>query len=960
MVSRKAFLALVLPSLQEGECYCTFGIKHVDDKPVIKQRFVTSLDAIDSNADLLVAEQYNAFFAMAKYGDQGAGRTAANAVALKSFYIDLDCGPNKPYAELSDGINALKQFCKQTGLPRPTIVKSGSGAHLYWAMKGTLPRSEWRPYAEQLKALCVQYKFDVDPAVTAEAARVLRIPGTYHVKDPTNPILVEVLYVAPEIEHSEIARILTPNVDILHNLSKANLRRPLDPTTLALIGSSQSSFKKLLVKSIEGAGCAQIAYIYDNQPTVPEPLWRAGLSIAQHCGDRDKAIHVISKKHPEYNAHDTERKANETKGPYTCETFKKLNSAGCEGCPLKITSPIQLGREILEATEDDNTVVDLEPETKEAKTYVIPKYPFPFFRGKAGGIFVHTRRKKGKGDEIEEEDVDELVYPYDFYVAKRMHDPDLGETILLRLHLPKDGVREFIMPLGNSMSKDKFISTVAQYGMTALGKKQDYLMEYVTKSVENLQLSARADKAHRQFGWLEDESGIIIGDREVRATETVYSPPSAPTLPNIPLFQAKGDFHVWKDVVSAYGRPGMEYRAFAFFMGFGTMLMRFTALDGFLLNLVSRESGSGKTTILEVINSIYGRPRELLLAPKDTYNSRMQRLGVMQNFAVTMDEITNMAPDQLSQQVYDVTSGRAKNRLKQHDNAERTNTTKWQTGMITTSNQRITDALISLKGFPDGELKRIMEINVRPDPYDDATWARAHFGRLSTNYGHAIEPFSRALISQLPMVKQKLAEVQLRVDQAAGIRNSERYWALMASVALAGGAIAKHLGLHDIEIKPVFKYAVGLIEESRDKSRQYMFDENEFLGRFLQDHFHEILVINGSKDKRTGIEHGPIKEPRGRLVARYEPDTKLLYIMKASYQDACFKVRINLDESLIPYKKTGGYIKTHKKRMLAGTSASASTNVTALWFDTTKLGFFDEAVLIENESIRPAPADPVG
>lgn len=952
MISRKAFLTLVLPPLQEGECYCTFGSKHIEDKPVVRQRFVTTVDEIDTNADSLVQDEFNAFFAMAKYGNPDEGRTANNAIALKSFYIDLDCGPGKPYPDLGAGLTALKQFCKQTSMPRPTIVKSGLGAHVYWVMKEAMPKAEWRSYAEQLKALCKHHQFDVDPAVTGEAARVLRIPGTYHVKDPTNPILVEILYVAPEMDRSDIERLLAPSIDVLNSLNKATLRRALDPVTMALIGSSQSSFKKILVKSVEGAGCAQIASIYDNQATIAEPLWRAGLSIAQHCADRDKAIHVISKKHPEYNPNDTERKASETKGPYTCETFKKLNQAGCEGCPLKLTSPIQLGREIVEATEAESTVTDLEPETKEVKTYVIPKYPFPFFRGKAGGIFVHTKDK-------DDNDIDELVYPYDFYVVKRMNDPDLGETILLRLHLPKDGVREFIMPLGHSASKEKFMADVSRYGITALGKKQDALMAYVTKWVETLQLETQADKAHRQFGWLEDNSAIIIGDREIRAIETVYSPPSSPTLPNVPLFQPKGDFHVWKDVVNAYGRPGMEYRAFAFFMGFGTLLMKFTTLDGFLLNLVSRESGSGKTTILQAINSIYGRPTELMLAPKDTYNSRMQRMGVMQNLAVTMDEITNMAPDLLSQQVYDVTSGRAKNRLKQHDNAERTNTTKWQTGMITSSNQRITDALLSIKGFPDGELKRIMEINVLPDPLDDATWARKHFGRLNTNYGHAIEPFSRALVSQLPMVKDKLQDIQLRIDQAAEIRNAERYWALMASVAIAGGAIAKHLGLHDIPIKPVFDYAVNLIKETRKKNREYMFDDTEFLGAFLSDRFQELLVINGNKDKRTGIEHGPIKEPRGRLSARYEPDTKMLYIIKSAYRDACSKLKLNVEETLAPYKKNGAYVNTVKKRMLAGTTASASASVVSLVFDTTKLEFFDETLLLKDASIQPAPANPV-
>ena len=201
-------------------------------------------------------------------------------------------------------------------------------------------------------------------------------------------------------------------------------------------------------------------------------------------------------------------------GPYTCETFKKLFAQGCEGCKLKITSPIQIGKEIIEATEEDNIVTDLEPETKEAKTFVIPKYPFPFFRGKSGGIYQRAKDKDGN-------DTEEIVYPYDFYVVKRMQDPDLGETLLLRLHLPRDGVREWIMTLPNVLSKDKFIATVASFGVTALGKKQDALMYYVTKWVEELQMNSKAEKAHKQFGWVEDESAIIIGDREIRATETV-------------------------------------------------------------------------------------------------------------------------------------------------------------------------------------------------------------------------------------------------------------------------------------------------------------------------------------------------------------------------------------------------------------------------------------------------------
>jgi hypothetical protein len=950
MLSRKEFFALVLPPLEEGEHYCNWGNKKElveedgESKPkdVVRQKFAADIDTLSAQADALQANGFNSFFALAKFGATKNGRYATNAIALKSFFIDLDCGVNKPYLTLDDGLVALKDFCKQTGLPKPTIVRSGRGAHVYWILEEAIPKEEWKPFAEQLKNLCTEHKFDIDYAVPADAARVLRVPETDHLKDPTNPIPCEILYLAPLVSNDKVKELLAPSDSVLNDIAKEYGKRPLDATTLALIGASQSRFKTILIKSVEGTGCAQIANIYHNQDTIEEPLWRAGLSIAHQCIDRDKAIHNISKGYPGYSFENTERKANETKGPYTCETFKKLNPVGCEGCEHKITSPIQLGKEVVEATEEDSVVTGVVPQTQEIKQYVIPKYPFPFFRGKSGGVFVHTKNKDG-------EDIDEVVYPYDFYVVKRMTDPDLGETILLRLHLPKDGVREFILPLASVLSKDKFREAIAQQGVAALSKQQDMLMWYVTKWVEELQMSMQAEKAHKQFGWIEDESGIIIGDREIRPTETVYSPPSAPTLPLIPLFTPKGDFHIWKDVINAYGRPDMQNRAFAFFMGFGTLLLRLTPLDGFLVNLMSRESGSGKTTILHAINSIYGRPKELMLAPKDTYNSRMQRLGTMQSLAVTMDEITNMPPDHMSQQIYDVTSGRGKNRMSRHENAERLNHTKFATGLITSSNRSVPDALLSIKGFPDGELNRILEINVKPDPHNDPLWSRSHFSRLLDNYGHAIEPYSKAVLGQLPMVKQKMEEFLTRIETAADIRSTERYWSTMVMLSVTGGAIAKQLGLHDIAIKPVFDYGVELIKTTRTHIKENMLDAEDYLGGFLQRHFHEILVINGTRDKRTGLEHGPIREPRGALSIRYEPDTKMLFIVTKVYRDDCAKSLTNFEESLIPYRKNKALVEIKKKRMTSGTVANTQAPVNALCFDTSKLEYFSDTVLLKDE-----------
>ena len=56
MLSRKDFLALVLPPLDEGESYCTVGIKEDGDDKDVVQRFVGSIDEICDHADEFVAK----------------------------------------------------------------------------------------------------------------------------------------------------------------------------------------------------------------------------------------------------------------------------------------------------------------------------------------------------------------------------------------------------------------------------------------------------------------------------------------------------------------------------------------------------------------------------------------------------------------------------------------------------------------------------------------------------------------------------------------------------------------------------------------------------------------------------------------------------------------------------------------------------------------------------------------
>ena len=121
------------------------------------------------------------------YGKQKAVRTQADALALKAIWLDVDIkDPPNGYAALEEAINAITAFVKAAGLPSPSAqIGSGSGLHVYWISKIPLTPDEWRPYAEGLKTAAQKHGLRCDAGVTTDAARLLRVPGTFNYK--TNP-----------------------------------------------------------------------------------------------------------------------------------------------------------------------------------------------------------------------------------------------------------------------------------------------------------------------------------------------------------------------------------------------------------------------------------------------------------------------------------------------------------------------------------------------------------------------------------------------------------------------------------------------------------------------------------------------------------------------------------------------------------------------------------------------------
>ena len=944
MTSWSSFLSTVLP--EEGTGYYCIGSYKKGTNP--RQDFADTIEGAEKLIQSVLDEKRDVYFGVSKF-ITNENRKAINAGWVKAFFLDLDCGQKyadekKGYLTQTEALNELKRFCNELSLPRPNIVSSGNGIHVSWVLTETLINKDWKITAELLKRQAVQRNLLTDPSKVTDLAMVLRIPDTLNFKtDP--PKDVKWVRRAERVAHDDFKKLVSAGLENLGlDLTKPP-RRPMDDTTRALLGNYVSNFGDIM----KSKGCNQLIHLYRNQATIEEPLWRGGLSIAQACEDRDTAIHKLSEKHPNYSARETELKADATGGPYKCSTLENLNPGFCTDCPNKnkVTSPIQLGKKLLRATEEDNVVTLPSVEIGRTVTYTIPEYPFPYFRGRNGGVY-KTGFTKEDGEEVEK---DQLIFKYDFYVVKRMVDEELGEMIWLRVHMPKDGIREFACPATSLMATDQFKDIVGKKGIIGTAKEMQAIMEYITKFAQYLQDLNEAEKMRTQFGWCDDYTKFIIGDREISADGVKYSPPSNQTAYFVPNFKPKGSIEQWKRCVDVYGRPGNEARAFLFFVGFGAPLLTFTNLKGLIFSITENESAGGKTTIQRMANSIWGHPTDMMLIQRDTLKSKYLQMGVHNNIVICVDEVTDMSDEEASNVAYGVTQGRGNNRLKNHSNEMRINNTTWELPCIMSGNSSMHQKVARLKATSESEQLRIVEVEVAPDPTLSKAESDELFEHiLPENYGHAADPLMEYIVANLPRVKELLKETQKRFDSEARLSQKQRFYSAGAAMAFTGAIIAKELGLHDIDVPTVWKWAVEFFSDLRESVKPATRNPKEALGKFLNSHIRNILIIDSTSDKRTGLLKAPLKEPFGDLLVRYEPDTRLLFIDSEAFQTWC-------TDRQIAYKST---VKELKHLVGAEITSKAMAKGTLMNTPSVSVLKIDDALLnlVDVEAIKQAPEEP--
>jgi len=160
--------------------HCEEGFINLRFLPSAKNLFIQSLE-IDSIPSILESqEKQNCYFGVAtrRDGDGSKGGIAE----IPSLWCDVDVAKGSP------AYDHFKQIYKDFPLKPSILVESGGGYHLYWLLKEPASKKDVPRVEDLLKRISAHLGGDM---VAAEAARILRVPGTWNMKyNPKRRIII--------------------------------------------------------------------------------------------------------------------------------------------------------------------------------------------------------------------------------------------------------------------------------------------------------------------------------------------------------------------------------------------------------------------------------------------------------------------------------------------------------------------------------------------------------------------------------------------------------------------------------------------------------------------------------------------------------------------------------------------------------------------------------------------------
>lgn len=822
-------------------------------------------------------------------------RTHENVNLVKAYWLDLDVGPTEPgkppkYATQGDALKGLNEFLIATEMPKPMIVNSGYGIHAYWPLNAAVLPGQWNVTAALFKQLTNELGLLADNSRTSDSASILRPIGTHNrkVKDGVaGSVPVTLLY---PFEHQPVE--LVTNQDFHKAVESALRKHGIEPK------KDKSESLRVnpddMVVPVGGYGkviaikvaerCNQIK-IFRDTGGISEPHWYRSLQVVRLADDGEHMAHEWSAKYEGYTETETASKLAQLKdmGPTLCATFQQDNPDGCKNCPFagKITTPLQLGA-VVESAPPPQIVQLIDGEEKITD---LPQVPYPFKRGNADnpGLFIDI----GDGAPIK-------FYPYDLFPFEVVSDQGNGDGRLgIRHHLPREGWREFAVRLELIVSPREFLGQMHKNFVHAENGK--YMVAYMEAYLKELQAKQKIKVLHNHFGWVDGE-GFVLGNK-LYARDGTHHAGLSSLVSNVltDSYKTVGDHDKWQEVIRKFDRDKLEAHLFTILCGFAAPLVKFTGHGGMVAHM-DGYSNAGKTLAARAMASIYGNFAPFKAGQRDTFNARIERMGMLANLPAYLDELTNVPPKDVSELIYMASQGTGKTRLRSDSSTREA--AVWNTIVVTSANGSLAGKVQEIKLAPEAELVRLFEYPVVKHAWFEKEMPGL-YDTIDENYGTAGPKYIKYLVSlDQNGIKAGVKQMIGLFQDAVGFEGKERFWialigCVMYSLWLADASGAVKFDNIQATYQRLWSWCMTQVLRQRGAVHDTQVGAVESLAMFLNaNQANRLVVVNSSQLQG---EVAVVKQPaqHGELVIEYNQTTQVMSIDQAIIRNFLSKHQMN-------------------------------------------------------------------
>jgi hypothetical protein len=928
----------------------------------------------------------NSYFAVAGFmlglNEKGnPSRAAKYAVWHRCLRMDVDVGAGKPYGTKREALLAVLGMTAHYQMPKPWLVDSGGGVHVYWAFDRDVSLQEWIGYAGRLRAACETYGLQGDHTTTIDAARVLRMPGTLNNKPEYvatgTPPEVKILQRGDSVGPDQVTRYLPAADAIYTNASLPPFLRAQRNDEFQQ-NLHQPYFMRDMLQQCPGL----LAMVHDAGARATEPLWKATLDLVNKSDDTDavkyKVARGMSKGHPKFTEEGFAQKWAQVVAqgyhPPTCGRMAAAGMTECATCPLrgKISSPLVLGRPTYHAPSD--AAVPPQPAPSADPNAELGPSPPPVANlvpvaAPSGNVFqmgvfiidpassiikvvdgrmtTHLSISDGyptgatqvddPNDPSGKKWVNKKLLDYRLLRIERLLDAaQRRSSVVITFQRERDGEAAVEFENADFAEPKSFYKKMQGEGLYCTRKQvAEFMDRFMTELLQQMQRARAAAQIAGRCGWTEDFTSFVLGQQLYRNDGAVENIRASGAVGEMEGYHSAGNYDRWRKAFDIALSGGVD-RQCVLALSIAGPLMAFTGVDGVMMNVYSPESGVGKSTLGDAAISIWGSPKTLVKNFRDTNNATFKLAATNGNMPLVIDEFTNIEGKYLSDYIYTLTQGREKHRLgadaKFHAPAQR-----WCLAAICTSNNSVHEKLQDFRRDAEAEAARVFELRLRPLHIDPAQSGQIKLDlqALRTDYGFLGPELVKLFMAKpADYWRQQVMARIARWDQHHANGVSDRFRSATCALIEVGALLGKAMGyafdtgaIGDVLRSHWTKQVVEFEAERKNPA--------DFVRSYVMRHMTEFVMFGGADGKQV-INIGSLPkrfmgEVRGKAVnGTFKPDTMMIPVglLRSFIRDDNGSYR-----PVMEWMKAGGALRHGRLLYLDGTSMSMHVDAAEFRYD---------------------------